>query len=156
MGIRQGKSVPTSLGDAIERQLDAAAKLGLVPKKMADLMGVEVKTYYRWLAESSMPLNRVRQFEAFCKASHISEYLCTAQGNKVVIAIPSGKKAAVIELSEVQANAADAMALLARFYQDKVGLDETVSALSRVLSQVAYHRENVLKAGEPELELFGE
>ncbi|MCG8993249.1 hypothetical protein LH427_09715 [Laribacter hongkongensis] len=155
MGIRQGKSVPTSLDEAIERQLDAAAKLGLVPKKMADLMGVEVKTYYRWLAESSMPLNRVRQFEAFCKASHISEYLCTAQGNKVVIAIPSGKKAAVIELSEVQANAADAMALLARFYQDKVGLDETVSALSRVLSQVAYHRENVLKAGEPELELFG-
>lgn len=156
MGIRQGKSVPTSLDEAIERQLDAAAKLGLVPKKMADLMGVEVKTYYRWLAESSMPLNRVRQFEAFCKASHISEYLCTAQGYKVVIAIPSGKKAAVIELSEVQANAADAMALLARFYQDKVGLDETVSALSRVLSQVAYHRENVLKAGEPELELFGE
>lgn len=156
MGIRQGKSVPTSLDEAIEHQLDAAAKLGLVPKKMADLMGVEVKTYYRWLAESSMPLNRVRQFEAFCKASHISEYLCMAQGNKVVIAIPSGKKAAVIELSEVQANAADAMALLARFYQDKVGLAETVSALSRVLSQVAYHRENVLKAGEPELELFGE
>ncbi|WP_054285916.1 hypothetical protein [Gulbenkiania mobilis] len=156
MGIRQGKSVPTSLDEAIERQLDAAAKLGLVPKKMADLMGVEVKTYYRWLAESSMPLNRVRQFEAFCKASYISEYLCTAQGNKVVIAIPCGKKAAVIELSEVQANAANAMALLARFYQDKVGLDETVSALSQVLSQVAYHRENVLKAGEPELELFGE
>ncbi|KZE34575.1 hypothetical protein [Crenobacter luteus] len=156
MGIRHGKSPASSLDEAIERQLEAAARLGLVPKKMADLMGVEVKTYYRWLADSSMPLNRVRQFEAFCKVSHISEYLCTAQGNKVVVAIPSGKKAAVAELAEVQANAADAMALLARFYQDKVGLAETVAALTTVLSQVAYHRENVMKTGEPELELFGE
>lgn len=156
MGIRQGKSPAGTLDEAIERQLEAAAKQGLVPKKMADLMGVEVKTYYRWQADSSMPLNRVRQFEAFCKASHISEYLCTAQGNKVVVAIASGKKAMVAELAEVQANAADAMALLARFYQDKVGLAETLAALTTVLSQVAYHRENVMKTGEPELELFGE
>lgn len=155
MGIRQYKSPASSLDDAIERQQDAANRLGLPPKRMADLMGVELKTYYRWLADSSMPLNRVRQFEAFCKASHISEYLCTAQGNKVVVAIASGKKAMVAELAEVQANAADAMALLARFYQDKVGLAETVAALTAVLSQVAYHRENVMKTGEPELELFG-
>lgn len=156
MGIRQGKSVPGTLDEAIERQVEAAARLGLVPKKMADLMGVEVKTYYRWLAESSMPLNRVRQFEAFCKASHISEYLCTAQGSQVVVSIPMGKKAAVADMADVQINAANAIALLARFYQDKDGLAETVAALTTVLSQVAYHRENVMKTGEPELELFEE
>ncbi len=156
MGMRQNKSPAGSLDDAIERQQDAANRLGLVPKKMADLMGVELKTYYRWLADSSMPLNRIRQFEAFCKVSHISEYLCTAQGNKVVVPIASGKKASVADLAEVQGNAAEAMGLLARFYQDKVGLAETVAALTMVLSQVAYHRENVMKTGESELELFGE
>lgn len=157
MRKRNWKSAhPSSLSEAMELCVEYASTQRRPVKVLADLMGVESKTLYRWLADTSMPLNRIRQFEAFCGIALVSEYLCTAQGNKVVVAIASGKKAAVAELAEVQANAADAMALLARFYQDKVGLADTVAALTMVLSQVAYHRENVMKTGEPELELFGE
>lgn len=157
MRKRNWKSAhPSSLSEAMELCVEYASTQRRPIKVLADLMGVESKTLYRWLADTSMPLNRIRQFEAFCGIALVSEYLCTAQGNKVVVAIASGKKAAVAELAEVQANAADAMALLARFYQDKVGLADTVAALTMVLSQVAYHRENVMKTGEPELELFGE
>jgi hypothetical protein len=53
------------------------------------------------MADSSMPLNRLRQFETFCQASHISEYL--AHGGRVVITIPTGKKAKASDL-EMQAN----------------------------------------------------
>ncbi|MGC0153312.1 hypothetical protein ACPRNU_12690 [Chromobacterium vaccinii] len=153
MGNRR---VANSLSDAIERQQAAAEKLGLPAKRMADLMGVELKTYYRWLSDNSMPLNRVRQWETFGRASYVSEYLCTAHGNRVVITIPAGKKATVKDIAGVQANAANALALLAQFYQDRTGLAETVEALTAVLTQAAYHRENVLLAAEPELELFGE
>lgn len=156
MRIKPSLSIASSLDDAIERQQDAAAKKGLVAKRMADLMGVELKTFYRWLADSSMPLNRVRQYETFCGAAHISEYLCTAHGNKVVITIPLGKKAKVVDLAEMQSGFAQVVVLLDSFYKEQSGLTETVTALTTVLSQVAYHRENVLKAGEPELELFGE
>jgi hypothetical protein len=39
-----------------------------------------------------MPLNRLRQFEAFTGASYISDYLCLAHGDKVVIRIASSKR----------------------------------------------------------------
>lgn len=73
----------------------------------------------------------------------------------MVIEIPTGKKAGVAEVAQIQANAAAAMALLARFYVDGLNAEETLSAMTSTLSEFAYHRQNVMKAGEPELELFG-
>lgn len=102
-----------------------------------------------------MPLNRIRQFETFCGIAYVSEYLCLAHGNKVVVSIPAGKKAGVCELSEVQGTFADAMALLVRFYNSGDAVDETITALTNTLTQVAYQKANVLKAAAPELELFG-
>lgn len=155
MRNRRWKSVrPTSLSEAMELCVEFAAAHRRPVKVLADLMGVELKTLYRWLADTSMPLNRIRQFEAFCGASYISEYLCLAHGGKVVIDIPAGKKAGVAELAEVQASFAEAIALLARFYQNGDAVDETVSALTSTLTQLAYQRSNVLKSAEPELGLF--
>lgn len=123
MRKRNWKSVrPSSLSEAFELCIEFASEQRKPVKVLADLMGVEVKTLYRWLAETSMPLNRVRQFEAFCGATFISEYLCLAHGNKVVVDIACGKKASVGNLAEVQANAAEAMALLARFYAEGTGV----------------------------------
>jgi hypothetical protein len=153
---RRWKSVrPTSLSEAMDLCVEFAAEQRRTTKVLADLMGVEIKTLYRWLSENSMPLNRVRQFETFCGISLVSDYLCLAHGNKVVIEIPAGKKADVTELAEVQCCFAEAMALLARFYQNGDAVDATVAALTKTLSQVAYQRSNVIKTGEPELELFG-
>jgi len=156
MRNKRWKSVrPTSLNEALELCVEFAGENRRPIKVLADLMGVELKTLYRWLSDTSMPLNRIRQFETFCGIALISEYLCLAQGDKVVVAIPAGKKADVMELSDVQITFSEAMTLLARFYQRGEGLDETVTALSCTLSQVAYQRCNVLKAGSPELDLFG-
>lgn len=156
MRNRQWKSVrPGSIGEAMELCVEFATEKKRRPVKvLADLMGVDSKTLYRWLSDTSMPLNRVRQFEDFCGISFVSEYLCLAQGDKVVVAIPAGKKAGVTELSEVQCTFAEAMALLARFYQRGDALDETVAALTVTLSQLAYQRSNVMKATAPELNLF--
>jgi len=146
----------SNLEEAIELCADHAAdKLRRPAKVMADLMGVELKTYYRWLAETSMPLNRLRQFEAFSGASFISDYLCLAHGDKVVIRIASGKKADHTDLADIHASFADAMSLLVRFYQHGESLDETVAALTCTLSKLAYQRENISKSGVPELALFG-
>lgn len=155
MRKRRWKSVrPSTLSEAFELCVEYATEHRRPIKVLADLMGVEVKTLYRWLAETSMPLNRVRQFEAFCGIAFISEYLCLAGGDKVVISIPAGKKAGVTDLAEVQAGFAESIALLARFYQNGEALEETVAALTTTLSQLAYQRGNVMKAGAPELALF--
>jgi hypothetical protein len=155
MRNRRWKSLrPASLSEAVDLCVEFAAEHRRPIKVLADLMGVDVKTLYRWLADTSMPLNRVRQFENFCGVSFISDYLCLAQGDKVVVLIPAGKKSGVKELSDVQCGFADAMALLTRFYERGEGLDETVAALTGTLTQVAYQRSNVLKRTEPELDLF--
>jgi hypothetical protein len=149
------KSVrPASLSDAVELCVEFATEQRRPIKVLADLMGVESKTLYRWIADVSMPLNRVRQFESFCGIALISEYLVMAQGDKVVVAIPAGRKADVAELAEVQVKFSEAMLLLTRFYQKGESVDETVEALTRTLTHVAYQRSNVLKAGSPELDLF--
>lgn len=157
MRKRQWKTTrASSLGDAFELCLQfAAEKTRRPPKVLADLMGIEVKTLYRWLSESSMPSNRIRQFESFCGVSFVSEYLCLAHGDKVVIDIPAGKKAGVADLADVQAACSEAFNLLVRFYQRGDGVDETVAALTTTLTQLAYQRSNVLKHSSPELDFFG-
>ncbi|MFZ6687541.1 hypothetical protein ACO0K0_07325 [Undibacterium sp. SXout11W] len=156
MRKRRWKSVrATCLSEAMELCLEYANEQRRPIKVLADLMGVEVKTLYRWLSDTSMPLNRIRQFETFCGATFLSEYLCLAHGDKVVVAIPSGKKADVTDLAALQGNFAEAITLLARFYQHGEDLEETLAALTETLSQLAYQRGNVLKVGQPELELFG-
>jgi hypothetical protein len=153
---RRWKSVrATSLSEALELCVEFSTEQRRPMKVLADLMGVELKTLYRWMADTSMPLNRIRQFEAFCGTSFISEYLCMAHGDKVVVAIPLGKKADVTELAELQGNFSEAITLLARFYQSGDALEDTVAAITKTLSQLAYQRSNVIKVDAPELGLFG-
>ena len=146
------KSAPaTSLREAFERNT-AAADLNRRPAKvMADLMGVELKTYYRWLSDMSMPLNRVLQFEEFCGARYVSEYLCVTDGRRVVIDIPTGRRPNVTDLSGLQSAFADAVAILCRYYSAAQEQSEAIAALTLAMTQAAYHRENVAKDLAPEL-----
>lgn len=149
------KSVrPSSLSEAVELCIDFATEQRRPVKVLADLMGVDSKTLYRWIADTSMPLNRMRQFESFCGISLVSEYLVMAQGDKVVVSIPTGRKADVAELAEVQVGFSEAMVLLTKFYQRGESVDATIDSLTITLRQIAYQRINVMKAGSPELDLF--
>ena len=145
----------TSLDHAIELAKHHAKERRLPSKVMADLMGVELKTYYRWLLENTMPLNRIAQFEALTGSRYISEYLSVLHGDRVVIEIPRGRNGSTADIAKVQSQTAEAIALLAKWHEDGSGVDETIEALTRVLSTLAYHRENVKKVETPELE-FGE
>ncbi|MEX3629963.1 MAG: hypothetical protein VB138_11300 [Burkholderia sp.] len=51
----------TSLREAVDRCVTTADANRRPAKVMSDLMGVELKTYYRWLSDLSMPLNRLLQ-----------------------------------------------------------------------------------------------
>lgn len=141
----------TSLDHAIALTKQHAKARQLPSKVMADLMGVELKTYYRWLLDNSMPLNRVAQFEALSGCRHVSEYLCVMHGDRVVIDIPRGRKGKTADIAKVQSQTAEAIALLAKWHEDGSGVEETIASLTQVLSLLAYHRENVKKAETPEL-----
>lgn len=142
------------MDEAVQLCTEHAAQVLRRPAKViADLMGVELKTYYRWLADNSMPVHRLRQFETFCGAHYLSDYLAVASG-RVVITIPSGRGAKAGDLAEVHAAFSEAMAALGRFYQDRTGVDEAVAAVNATLTQLVWQRENVAKHATPELDLF--
>jgi len=141
----------STLSDAIEMCVEAAAKRRRPAKVMSELMGVELKTYYRWMSENSMPLNRLRQFEEFCGASHISEYLCVADGRRVVIDIPTGRRPRIIDIAQLQCMFADAAAALCRYYESGEERDAVIASLTTAMTQAAFHRENVTKDRAPEL-----
>ena len=108
---RQAKA--TSLDHAIELAKQHAKEQHRPSKVMADLMGVELKTYYRWLLDNTLPLNRIAQFEALTGSRFISEYLSVLHGDQVVIEIPRGRKGKAADMAQVQSQTAAALALLA-------------------------------------------
>lgn len=152
MRKRKWKSLhAASLSEAVELCIERASERRRPAKVLADLMGVELKTMYRWLAETSMPLNRVRQFEEFCGARFISEYLCVADGHRIVIEIPTGRRPGVADLASLQTAFAEAAAVLCRYYASGHEQVEAITALTHAMTQAGYHRENVTKDRAPEL-----
>lgn len=125
--------------------------------RIGDLMGTSEWAVYKWLANGSMPSEKIRPFEYACdpqgRAVFVTRYLAMS-AQKLVIDIPRGRKASEVEVAELQSAAADAVALLARCYRGDAEADDTVAALTRLLEGAAWHRENITKAGAPELDLF--
>ncbi|AOJ13179.1 MULTISPECIES: hypothetical protein [Burkholderia] len=146
------KSAPaTSLRNAFDRNTAAADANRRPAKVMADLMGVELKTYYRWLSDMSMPVNRVLQFEEFCGAHQISEFLSVADGSRIVIDVPTGRRPTIADLSALQSAFADAAAVLCRYYTTGEEQAHAIGALTHAMIQAAFHRANVAKDQAPEL-----
>ena len=146
------KHKATSLDHAIELTEEYAEQQRMPSKCIAELMGVDYKTFRRWMLEGTLPLNRLATLEHLTGAQFISEYLCVFQGNKVVIEIPRGKKSNVSDLAELQSQMAQTMAILAKFYEGKVEPDEAIAEITSSITALAYQRENVRKTETPELE----
>ena len=145
----------TSLDHAIELTEEFAAQKRMPSKVMCELMGVEYKTYRRWMIDGTMPLNKLFQLERLAGCHFISEYLCVFHGNKIVIDIPRGTKAKVKDIAQLQSELASVITFLADFYHEKSSADATILALTAAISDLAFHRENVVKNENSELG-FGE
>lgn len=144
---------PNSLREAFRLCKDyAAEKRRLSVARIADEMGITEDLLYRYLSDGSMKAREIRIFEGICGARYVTHHLA-ASGNRVVVEIPSGRAAQALEVNELQAIIAEAIGKLIRFYNGDAGQADTEAGLTEVLQGVAWHRENVHKAEQPELEL---
>lgn len=156
MSRRNWKKVrANSLRHAMELCLEfAREKQNLSVDRVADLMGLPSKwTLYKWLENGRIPAVLIRPFEHACGADFMTLYLA-ASSNRLVIDIPSGRKATNGEVNELQGSFSEAMGLLIRFYQGQSAATDTISSLNVLMSGIAWHSENVRKAESPELSLF--
>ncbi|MCL1162493.1 hypothetical protein L2728_11475 [Shewanella chilikensis] len=157
MAKRNWKKVTAnSLRHAMELCLEhARERKNLSVDRVADLMGLPNKwTLYKWLENGRIPAVLIRPFEHACGITLITRYL-TASSGQLVIDIPAGKRADASDINALQGSFSDAMGLLIKFYNGQAEADDTLGALTQLMSGIAWHRENVNKSLAPELELFG-
>lgn len=145
-----------SLREAMELCVEYAREVrNLSVEQIADLMGEASKwTLYKWIEAASIPARKIRPFEHACGCTFVTEFL-GASAHKLVIDIPKGKAATGLEITELQGRLAEAVGSLIRFYQGGADAEQTESDLTGILADLAFHRENVKRAAQPELGLFG-
>ena len=130
------------------------AKRNLSVARIAELMGLDDESLlYKWM-KGSMPVHKLHSFEYVCGANYVSVYLASSD-NKLLIDMPTGKALKEVSVLEMQGAFNDAIGLLVKFATGNAETQETVAALTRSMSDLAYHRENVQKADAPELD-FGD
>ena len=131
----------------------AQAKHNLSVERIADRMGATHDSLYKWLATGRMPAILIPAYELACGCHYISDWLAASAG-RLVMPMPTGRKAEGTELLDMNSSCAAALQLLTAFYQAPTEADTeaTLAALRLHLEQVAYHHHNVAQYATPELE----
>ena len=145
---------PNSAIDALRLCKEyAQEKKNLSIERIADRMGVSHDSLYKWLATGRLPAILIPAYEHACGASFASVWLATS-ANKLVIDMPTGRKADGTEPIDMNSSCAAALQLLTAFFAapHAADLEATLHALRQHMEQVAFHHNNVAQYATPELE----
>lgn len=155
MSKRNWKRVhATSLRDALKLCKDHAQdKHNRSIEQIAERMGLaDHWVLYKWIANGKMPAVMIPAYEAACGIDLVSRYLATRAG-RMVIDIPRGKRADADDMQALQGVLHEAIGALLKFYGGEQEADDTLAAVQQGLESLAWHRGNVQKTTQPELEL---
>jgi hypothetical protein len=153
MSRNLSKPLPTSLRAAFEAdKAHALAKHRRGTERLAELMATTPAALYKWLETDSMPVNRLAAWEHITGSDCVVRYLAAA-AHRVVIEIPTGRKSATTDVHALQTTLNNAVGVLLAFMNGDADRDTTLAALGAGLESMAWHRENVRKNDQPELEL---
>ncbi|WP_422099115.1 hypothetical protein [Variovorax sp.] len=132
----------------------AQERHNLSVERIADRMGVTHDSLYKWLATGRLPAILVPAYELACGCSFLSVWFAATAG-KMVIDMPTGRKAGTADVVSVNTSCAEALPLLTAFYANpsNEGAEATLAALRAHMEQVAFHHHNVARYQAPQLEL---
>lgn len=151
--------VPTSGQHAMKLCVDyARERHNLSVEQIADCMGVaSAYTVYKWIASGRMPSNMIRPFELACRCPYVyvTQHIASS-AHKLVCDMPKVKGSPSEDILALQESFSTAVSTLAKFYRDGSCPEETLGQLTRLMTDVASHRQRVEDHAEPELELFGD
>lgn len=152
MAKRNWKAVrPLNLRDALDWCVrHAKEQHNRSVESIADLMGVNHWTLYKWIGEADMPARLIKAFEHACGIDYASRWLVES-GGKMVIEIPRGKHCGPHDIQQLQAVYHIAVGELMGFYEDAKDIESALSAIQSALEQTSWHKHNVEKYRQPEL-----
>ena len=153
MSRHSSKPLPSSLRAAFAAdKAHALARQRLKVERIAELMATTPATLYKWLETDAMPINRLAAWEHITRSDHVLRYLA-ATAHRVVIDIPVGRGADAADVQQLQATLNTAVGALLDFHAGRLDRDGCMAAITGGLEVLAWHRENVRKNDQPELEL---
>lgn len=122
-------------------------------EQIAELMGLtQPWRLYKWVDEGNMPAHHLRGFEHACGANYVTRHFVHA-GHQLLIDIPRGRHIDAADLNTLQAITNDAVGALIAFAAGKAEAEETLTTITTAMESLAWHRANVEKHSQPELEL---
>ncbi len=147
---------PTSLQNALEGCMEYARVVhNKSVDRIADQMGLPNKwVLYKWLNNGRLPTILIRSFENVCGISLVTKYIAFS-GHKLLIDIPSGKKATAKDINGLQASLTKTVTELLKFYDGQSQVEETLAIIQQSLENLAWQKGEVEKHHQPELDLEG-
>lgn len=144
---------PTGLLNAMELNVEHAFETrNAGVARIAEGMSEESHhNLYKYLSNGRMPLVKLRAFENACGATFVTRWLAMSAG-MLVIDIPTGRSADGDAVLALQETLNEAVGALLQFYSGKVDQAEVLARLTSGLEGLAFHRENVKKFDQPELQ----
>lgn len=144
---------PHSLRHALELCKEfARERHNLSVERIAEKMGLaDHWTLYKWFQSGRIPANMILAYETHCGIDFVTRWLAASAG-KLVIEIPSGRRASPTDMQALQEVLHDTVGQLLQFYAGKTEAGDTLAAVGKAMEGLAWHRGNVEKHGQPELE----
>lgn len=148
---------PATLRDALEGCKNfAKERHNLGVERIAERMGLEDHwSLYKWIASGRMPAVSIPAYQLACGCDFVTRWLA-ASGNKLLVDMPTGRKADSESLSHAHAGFAEAMRLISAFYEGKSEADATLAAITNHLQHMAALHGNVATHATPELDFSEE
>lgn len=154
MSRRNWKRVqPRSLREALELCKDFALDVhNLSVDSLAEAMDEDSKwTVYGWLRDGSIPGRKILAYQRACRADFITRWLAHADG-KLLVDIPRGRRIDAEDVNALQGVLNGAVGALLAFAAGKSDEAATQAALTQAMEGLAWHRENVARHAQPELD----
>lgn len=152
MPRRHSNPVPTSLRAAFEADKTHALKVRrLNVERLAELLGATPATLYKWLETETMPVKTLIGWQHLTGANNVVRYLATREA-AVVIDIPAGRQIDADDIHVLQATLNGSVGALLERKAGRMDRETTLGKLDVGLESLAWHRANVDKSDQPELE----
>lgn len=152
MPPRNYKPIPASLRSAFESDREFARRHHRTSiEHIAELMELTPGNLYKQIEDGTLHTSRLLAWSKHTGSDAVVRYLAARLG-KVVIDIPAGRRADAEDVHALQATLNDAVGALLDYMRGAADQATTLGKLGAGLEALAWHRANVAKADQPELD----
>lgn len=152
MSRRNSNPVPTSLRAAFEAdKAHALKRCRLNVERLAELLGTTPATLYKWIETDAMPVRALIAWQHLTGSNHVVRYLASREG-AVVVQIPPGRNVTAEDINDLQRVLTAAPAALLDLKAGRIDRADCMAALTSGMESLAWHRANVERHEQPELE----